>query len=543
LWFFADRNGNRRETAMKIRLEKGGPVIGSPSTIMDDFRAATEACQAEWEQRLRENPGVFRRVERDIKRHFNQGADHFTAAVLARVTQGPEMEHHVRQVREEAAVGLRSPQRRSRRVRLLSGLVLFVTTLYCPRRPAGRKREDATEQAAGLFPELAALGISNGSSPALQALVARMVALSPSIHVARKELRRQGLKLDKKTVRRLAEQLGTQFLVWRQRELLAWREQAALTPAGDELAGCRVAVQIDGGRVRMREDKKRQAARQKGQRKKFKTPWREPKAVIIFVFDQQGKMIRRDRQPLIDGTLLGPDHLAELVAWHLHRLGAAKAEMVVFVSDGARWIWDRLDEIIRRAGLNPSRTARVLDWCHAVQHLHRALELLKLNAQTRRAKFAELRGWLKHSRHAEVVAELERLAAGRPEKHKVWTEIRYLRTHGEAGHLQYRKFRRRGLPCGSGAIESTIRRVINLRLKSNAMYWLAENAEAMFALRANLLSDRWEPMLDAVQQTMSRDRRLTWHWQAACFSPNATPDVALHLPQPVNPEPVTHIST
>jgi hypothetical protein len=222
----------------------------------------------------------------------------------------------------------------------------------------------------------------------------------------------------------------------------------------------------------VRENKKRQTARRKGQRKKFKTPWREPKAVIIFVFDKQGKMIRRDRQPLIDGTLLGPDHLAELVAWHLHPLGAAKAEVVVFVSDGARWIWDRLDEIIRRAGLDPSRTARVLDWCHAVQHLHRALQSVKLNAQTRRAKFAELRGWLKRSRHAEVVAELERLAAGRPEKDKVWTEIRYLRTHGEAGHLQYRKFRRRGLPCGSGAIESTIRRVINLRLKSNAMYWL-----------------------------------------------------------------------
>ena len=528
---------------MKIRLQKGGAVIGSPRRVLDDFRSATEDRKGEWEQRLRQNPAAFRRVEREIKRHFDQGADHLMAAVLARVTQGPEMEDHVRQVRQEAAVGLRSPQRRSRRIRLLSGLVLFVTTLYCPPKSASQKRGDATEQPAGLFPELAALGITNGSSPALQATVARIVALSPSIDVARKELRRQGLKLDKKTVRRLAEQLGTQFLVWRQRELLAWREQAALTPAGDELAGCRVAVQIDGGRVRVRENKKRQAAHQKGQRRKFKTPWREPKAVIIFVFDKQGKMVRRDRQPLIDGTLLGPDHLAELVAWHLHRLGAAKAEVVVFVSDGARWIWDRLDEIIRRAGLEPSRTARVLDWCHAVQHLSRALESLKLNAPTRRAKFAELRGWLKQSRHADVVAELERLAAGRPEKDKVWTEIRYLRTHGEAGHLQYRTFRRRGLPCGSGAIESTIRRVINLRLKSNAMYWLGENAEAVFALRANLLSDRWEQMLDAVHRTMSRDRRLTWHWQASRFSPDATPDLTLNLPQPVNPEPVTHIST
>jgi hypothetical protein len=528
---------------MRIRLQKGGPVIGSPSRVMNDFSSATEARQAEWEQRLTKEPAAFRRIELEIKQHFDQGADHLTAALLARVTQGPEMEHHVRQVRQAAAVGLRAPQRRSRQVRLLSGLVLFVTILYCPPKSTGKKRGEEMEHPAGLFPELAALGIANGSSPALQAAVARIVALSPSIDVARKELRRQGVTLDKKTVRRLAEQLGTQFLVWRQRELLAWREQAALTPAGDELAGCRVAVQIDGGRVRVRENKKRPAARQKGQRRKFKTPWREPKALIIFVFDKQGKMIRRDRRPLIDGTLLGPDHLAELVAWHLHRLGAAKAEVVVFVSDGARWIWDRLDEIIRRAGLDPSRTARVLDWCHAVQHLNRALESLKLKAQTRHAKFAELRSWLKHSRHAEVVAELERLAAGRPEKHKVWTEIRYLRQHGEAGHLQYRTFRRRGLPCGSGAIESTIRRVINLRLKSNGMYWLGENAEAVFALRASLLSDRWEEMLDAVQRTTSRDRRRTWHWRASQFSPDATSELTPNLPQPVSTEPVTQIST
>ena len=99
----------------------------------------------------------------------------------------------------------------------------------------------------------------------------------------------------------------------------------------------------------------------------------------------------------------------------------------------------------------------------------------------------------------------------------MWTEIRYLRQHGEAGHLQYRTFRRRGPPCGSGAIESTIRRVINLRLKSNGMYWLSENAEAVFALRASLLSDRWEEInaLDAVQRTTLRYFCCrTWHWQA-----------------------------
>lgn len=343
------------------------------------------------------------------------------------------MQTHVQRVRQNSVTPLKAPERRPRKLRLASGLIVWLTVLYCPPQSRGAKPSDDPQQPAGLYPELAALGIRHGDCPAVQALVARTMALCPSSEMAREELRRQGLPLDRKTVRRTAERLGTEFLVWRRRELLAWRQ--GLVAAGDELAGCRVSVQIDGGRVRLRENKKPSARRKKGQRRKFKTPWREPKVLIIFVFDAQGKRDKH-RLPLIDGTLLGPDHLAELVAWHLHRLGAAQAETVVFVSDGAPWIWERLDGIIARAGLDKSRTVRVLDWCHAVEHISRALTSLRLTTVERCRHFPHMRTWLKQNRHAEVVAELERLAGNRSKKHKVWTAIRYLRKHGAAGHLR-----------------------------------------------------------------------------------------------------------
>ena len=329
-----------------------------------------------------------------------------------------------------------------------------------------------------------------------------------------KELARQGIRLDKKAVRRIAEQLGTQMLALRQRELLAWR--AGQLPAGNEFAGRRVVVQIDGGRVRLRENRKRQQKqrRRKGQREKFHTPWREPKVLTIFEIDERGKMTKKHRQPLIDGTLLGPDHLAELVAYHLHRLGVAQAELVVFVSDGARWIWDRLDWIEQRAGLDPSRTVHVLDFCHAAHHVSLALQTLAWDETQRRETYGRLRKLLKGSRWEEVVDQLIGWARGQPENSDIWTEIRYLNSHGQEGHLNYVTFRRRGIPCGSGAIESAIRRVINQRLKSNAMYWLQENAEAMFAVRATLLCDRWEETLTRVRHSMARDRRLDWRWDA-----------------------------
>lgn len=313
----------------------------------------------------------------------------------------------------------------------------------------------------------------------------------------------------------------------------------------------------------MRHNKKQPGKQKKGQRTKFKTPWREPKLLTIFAFDEKGKMVRKHRQPLIDGTLLGPDHLAELVAYHLHRLGVAEAEVVVFAADGAPWIWERINWIVRRAGLDPEKVVEVLDFCHASHHLSVALKALGLKGKARKKRYRELRGWLKEGRHAEIVSELRRLAEEKENKPaktepvktepaktepakkqgKVWTEIRYLEKHGSAGRLDYASFRQRGLPLGSGAIESTIRRVINLRLKSNATFWLEQNAEAMFVLRGLLLSDRWDETLSRVRAAMATDRNLEWHWEAAEIPKdlNALVNVAPPIAQPDTTKNVTVI--
>jgi hypothetical protein len=500
---------------MEVRTDsKHGTPVERPSDTIEAFEVHTRNCVEQWRQQLGQDPDRLADIEQQINQHYRQGGGQLLASVLAEVTEDSKMDEHVEQVRQNAAIPLRSPQPRSLRLQLLCGLVLWVTTAYCaPRRTT---TTDPSEQLAGLYPELTAFGFGKGCSPALQYKVARIVALSPSIDVAWKELRRDGILLDKKAVRRIAQQLGHQLLELRRRELFAWRD--GWLPAGNQFAGRRVAVQIDGGRVRLRENKKRQKGgkKKKGARQKFETPWREPKALIIFEFNEQGKMVKKERQPLIEGTLLGPDHLAELVAFHLHRLGVAQAELVVFISDGARWIWDRLGWIERRAGLDSSKTMHVLDFCHAAHHISLALAALGLTGNARRKTFRRLRKSLKSSRYDEVVRELKERATRKRLKpdHDVWTEIRYLEKHGQEGHLRYVTFRRRGIPCGSGAIESTIRRVINQRLKSNAIYWLKENAEGMFAIRALLLSDRWEETLVRLRQAMARDRRVNWQWRA-----------------------------
>ena len=77
--------------------------------------------------------------------------------------------------------------------------------------------------------------------------------------------------------------------------------------------------------------------------------------------------------------------------------------------------------------------------------------------------------------------ELAKLAKDLPTGHEVWTELSYLDKHGEAGHLDYARFRRRGVPLGSGAIESAIRRVVTLDKYPRPATTVPSLAEASFA--------------------------------------------------------------
>jgi hypothetical protein len=66
--------------------------------------------------------------------------------------------------------------------------------------------------------------------------------------------------------------------------------------------------------------------------------------------------------------------------------------------------------------------------------------------------------------------------------------------------MQYAAFRLLNLPTGSGCVESAMRRVINLRLKSPGIFWKRETAEVMLFLRSTLLCGRWDNMLEHLLQ-------------------------------------------
>jgi hypothetical protein len=395
---------------------------------------------------------------------------------------------------------------------LLGGLVLWVSTLYCApsTRPGKKPRR---EQGGGLFPELAVFGIHQGRSAALTGLVARQSTLMPSFELARQELARRGLGLGIKAVHRATHSLGRQLLIARRCDLERFR--SGQMPAGTEFAGKRIVVQLDGGRIRLRKATRKQKGKgnKKKQKRRYKGQWREPKLLTIYEIDGRGQMVRKSRAR-IDGSFQGPDEVMELLAMHLHRLGAANAEVVQFVSDGAAWIWERLAWVVERVGLDGKKVAYALDWCHALHHVGLALAAVALPADEHRRVFKKLRKWLKKGLAALVLNELERLGGKHGALEAMATPVAYLDRHLAAGHLEYDDLQSRGLAIGSGAIESAIRRVINLRLKGNGMMWYEGNAEGMLLLRAAALTGRWDEALDRALKSKWRDGQLDWIWSS-----------------------------
>lgn len=416
-------------------------------------------------------------------------------------------------------------------LRLLGGMVLWVTTLYCgPKTRSGKGRG---REGGGLYPELALLGFSEGSSPALVSRVGRLTALLPSYAQAQQELATEGVSLGIKVVHRIGKQLGAEALAARTEQLQRYR--AGALPAGKELKGKRVGAASDGGRIRIRTviRKQKGCGRHKKCRRRFQVEWREPKLLVIFELDAQGRM-RRGSRSWIDGTFGGPDEVMELLAMHLHRLGAAQAKQVVFLSDGAPWIWDRLDWVTRRVGIKTKRVEKVLDCCHAVHHLSLALEAAKLDAPTRQYWYRKLRKLLRAGQTSRVLRQLLTWAHEQLNDAPIWTHYHYLERHHEQGHMDYARFRRHGIPQGSGAIESAVRRVINLRLKGNGILWQEENAEAVLVLRAAVLTGRWQEMLEQVRLRSRSDRRLDWTWE----SPDMPAQLKAQLPiTPPTPQP------
>lgn len=342
----------------------------------------------------------------------------------------------------------------------------------CDRRKGKRHK--------GLYAGLALLGIFERCTPGLTSEIGMLTATLGSFKETQHILNERGYEFDPKTIRRIAYRSADRV------RLMQRMGHFGFAP-DDSLAGRRVVVSTDGGRLRLRE-KKRGPKTAKG-RNRYNPAWREPKLFIIYVVDEKGQQSQRFA-PLIDGIMGGPDTMFALLQQYLIKLDIGDADQLLFVSDGATWIWNRIPALLEQVGIESQRVHLLIDFFHAVQHLHRIAALRKDWSARKRKQWANKhRKLLANGKIEQVIAAIRPLCRGRNAK-ALKTELAYFVKHQT--HMAYQSIAALHLPIGSGAIESAIRRIVNLRLKGPAIFWNKPNAEALLLLRSSYKSGRWQ---------------------------------------------------
>jgi hypothetical protein len=177
----------------------------------------------------------------------------------------------------------------------------------------------------------------------------------------------------------------------------------------------------------------------------------------------------------------------EKVADVFEPLGAG----LVIVTDGAKWIsnWVATDY--------PKATC-ILDLFHLLEHLNAWLLLQYKDTDARKLAFATYKtlvlsggGSALHAAISEVIdgsktAATERLAL-----------LNYLENN--LFRMDYPAYIARGLQCGSGAIESAQRTVLQQRLKLSGQRWTQEKAQNVLNLRVVRLSKQWHKVTNHIR--------------------------------------------
>src|SRR2546426_6574597 len=150
---------------------------------------------------------------------------------------------------------------------------------------------------------------------------------------------------------------------------------------------------------------------------------------------------------------------------YLRLLGAAYADVVECIADGAAWMWKRVERLSRLAEIPAAKLVEVLDFYHASQYLSETIATdRRLSKAQRQALYKRLRHALRHQADGVevVMEELRTLATTRRDK-AITRALRSVEAH--AHRMRYVTLEARKLSIGSGQVESAVRRGIKLRLK------------------------------------------------------------------------------
>jgi hypothetical protein len=228
-------------------------------------------------------------------------------------------------------------------------------------------------------------------------------------------------------------------------------------------------------------------------RKKDKngSTWRENKLAIFFSSDNI--YTSRDKNNEIRRTILKREYISligSVTEFKKHVLrgaidnGYPEYDRLVIISDGAEWIALMADELF---GVDNESVVHILDYYHLCENVHSfAKAKFKMDEKKYRPWAEMICCMLKAGKSAEVLSMI-------PEGETYENTVNlhhYISMH--LNHIDYPKYIAAGLFIGSGAIESSNKKIVQARLKQAGMRWNVQSAQNMVTLISKYESGLWE---------------------------------------------------
>ena len=381
--------------------------------------------------------------------------------------------------------GLRFNGYRPSSIRLLTGRSLKLQSPYfskalSKRRPGpkSKKRKKGTGRHFGLD----YLGFISRCSTLLCSTVIQAALICPSFEIAQRILKCHAIDLNVKTIRCIAMNLAEEAMP--QRGLVSISDT-------DCFHGKTILVCIDGGRLRERRVKR--GRKPEGQKRQgYHAEWKEPIQFVINTVDQDGTISKKSL-PFYDATMGDVNAAFKLLETYLRGLNISKADRVVFCCDGARSYWKRIGPLAKKIGIPVHY--EVIDYTHAKQNLNEIIDKLpkKISSKEKKQISESWKNLLWDGKISYLKKEIVKYITYPKRRKEALTKFNNYFAKNR-NRMQYSFFRSLKIPTGSGCVESAIRRVINLRMKSPGIFWKPETAESMLFLRNQLLSGRWDIM-------------------------------------------------
>lgn len=163
------------------------------------------------------------------------------------------------------------------------------------------------------------------------------------------------------------------------------------------------------------------------------------------------------------------------------RAGFGKTTQVHGLGDGAIWVREQMERVF---GCQMEFT---IDFFHLCDYLSAAADIF---GDGKAEWMGRTKTALKKGQIKIILGELKELESQNPNHKGLIACVRYI--ENRKTQFAYDKAIAKGLPIGSGKIESTHRNIIQQRMKKPGAWWKSELAEAMINLRILRANGDWD---------------------------------------------------